>query len=42
MENKDEKKVEKVFKGYIEKIFGKDCLKEIEPLYKKVIENNWK
>ena len=39
MENKDEKKVEKVFKGYIEKIFGKDCLKEIEPLYKKVIEN---
>ena len=38
MENKDEKKVEKVFKGYIEKIFGKDCLKEIEPLYKKVIE----
>ena len=39
MENKDEKKVEKKFKGYIEKIFGKDCLKEIEPLYKKVIEN---
>ena len=39
MEDKDEKKVEKVFKGYIEKIFGKDCLKEIEPLYKKVIEN---
>ena len=39
MENKDEKKVEKVFKGYIEKIFGKDCLKEIEQLYKKVIEN---
>lgn len=39
MENKSEKKVEKVFKGYIEKIFGKDCLKEIEPLYKKVKEN---
>lgn len=37
MENK--KNVEKVFEGYIEKIFGKNCLKEIEPLYKKVIEN---
>ena len=39
MENKKKKNVEKVFEGYIEKIFGKDCLKEIEPLYKKVIEN---
>lgn len=39
MENKDEKNVEEKFEGYIEKIFGKDCLKEIEPLYKKVIEN---
>ena len=27
------------FEGYIEKIFGKDCLKDIEPLYNKVIEN---
>ena len=39
MENKDNKNVEEKFEGYIEKIFGKDCLKEIEPLYKKVIEN---
>ncbi|MFS9249373.1 hypothetical protein [Streptococcus infantis] len=39
MENKKKKNVEKVFEGYIEKIFGKNCLKEIEPLYKKVIEN---
>lgn len=39
MENKDKKNVEEKFEGYIEKIFGKDCLKEIEPLYKKVIEN---
>ncbi len=39
MENKKKKNVEKVFEGYIEKIFGKDCLKEIEALYKKVIEN---
>ena len=39
MENKDNKNVEEKFEGYIEKILGKDCLKEIEPLYKKVIEN---
>ena len=39
MENKKKKNVEKVFEGYIETIFGKDCLKDIEPLYKKVIEN---
>lgn len=39
MENKEKKNVEVKFEGYIEKIFGKDCLKEIEPLYKKVIEN---
>ncbi|MQQ01639.1 hypothetical protein GEZ98_01685 [Streptococcus mitis] len=39
MENKEKKNVEKIFEGYIEKIFGKDCLKDIEPLYNKVIEN---
>ena len=39
MENKEKKNVEVIFEGHIEKIFGKDCLKEIEPLYKKVIEN---
>ena len=39
MENKEKKNVEVKFEGYIEKIFGKDCLKDIEPLYNKVIEN---
>ncbi|ORO54288.1 hypothetical protein B7721_06955 [Streptococcus oralis subsp. oralis] len=39
MENKEKKNVEVIFEGHIEKIFGKDCLKDIEPLYNKVIEN---
>lgn len=39
MENKKKKNVEVKFEGCIEKIFGKDCLKDIEPLYNKVIEN---
>ena len=39
MENKEKKNVEEIFEGYIEKIFGKDCLKDIEPLYNKVLEN---
>ena len=38
MENERKLNVEE-FKKTIERVFGKDCLKEIEPLYKKVIEN---
>ena len=38
MENKKKKNVEE-FKKTIERVFGKDCLKDIEPLYNKVIEN---
>jgi hypothetical protein len=38
MENERKLNVEE-FEKTIERVFGKNCLKEIEPLYKKVIEN---
>lgn len=38
MENKRKLNVEE-FKKTIKRVFGKDCLKDIEPLYNKVIEN---
>ena len=38
MENERKLNVEE-FEKTIERVFGKDCLKDIEPLYNKVIEN---